>query len=173
MHSAYDEAAVASPPWRSLIRRKHTHQLPVDVNPVDVNQHHPEPIHPFGPVPLIPSLNCRDASKSWKRDAALLASWSTGTTGYPFVDANMRELLLTGFMSNRGRQNVASFLVGADCSRALLCRGFITCCLDAASDGLVLHHLLARDPSWWMHLPVDDHRSPAITPTGIGNHVCR
>ncbi|MEQ2172937.1 hypothetical protein GOODEAATRI_026486, partial [Goodea atripinnis] len=31
-------------------------------------------------------------------------------TGVPFVDANMRELALTGFMSNRGRQNVASFL---------------------------------------------------------------
>lgn len=28
----------------------------------------------------------------------------------PFVDANMRELAMTGFMSNRGRQNVASFL---------------------------------------------------------------
>ena len=32
-----------------------------------------------------------------------------GETGHPFVDANMRELKLTGFMSNRGRQNVASF----------------------------------------------------------------
>jgi deoxyribodipyrimidine photo-lyase len=31
-------------------------------------------------------------------------------TGYPLVDANMRELARTGFMSNRGRQNVASFL---------------------------------------------------------------
>ena len=31
-------------------------------------------------------------------------------TGVPFVDANMRELRLTGWMSNRGRQNVASFL---------------------------------------------------------------
>jgi deoxyribodipyrimidine photo-lyase len=29
----------------------------------------------------------------------------------PFIDANMREIALTGFMSNRGRQNVASFLV--------------------------------------------------------------
>lgn len=28
----------------------------------------------------------------------------------PFVDANMREVAMTGFMSNRGRQNVASFL---------------------------------------------------------------
>ena len=32
-------------------------------------------------------------------------------TGVPFVDANMRELKHTGWMSNRGRQNVASFLV--------------------------------------------------------------
>jgi hypothetical protein len=33
-----------------------------------------------------------------------------GRTGVPYVDANMRELSATGFMSNRGRQNVASFL---------------------------------------------------------------
>ena len=32
-------------------------------------------------------------------------------TGYPFIDANMREMLCTGYMSNRGRQVVASFLV--------------------------------------------------------------
>ena len=33
-----------------------------------------------------------------------------GMTGIPFVDANMREMLATGWMSNRGRQNIASFL---------------------------------------------------------------
>ena len=37
-------------------------------------------------------------------------AWSAGETGIPFVDANMRELNATGYMSNRGRQNVASFL---------------------------------------------------------------
>ena len=37
--------------------------------------------------------------------------WARGETGVPFVDANMREMNATGFMSNRGRQNVASFLV--------------------------------------------------------------
>jgi len=37
--------------------------------------------------------------------------WAEGRTGDDFVDANMRELLHTGFMSNRGRQNVASYLV--------------------------------------------------------------
>jgi deoxyribodipyrimidine photo-lyase len=48
---------------------------------------------------------------SWRRDRAEFQRWSEGMTGVPFVDANMRELNQTGFMSNRGRQNVASFLV--------------------------------------------------------------
>jgi deoxyribodipyrimidine photo-lyase len=52
----------------------------------------------------------KNADRTWKQDKDLLAAWATGTTGWPFVDANMRELLRTGFMSNRGRQNVASFL---------------------------------------------------------------
>ncbi|MEL6440419.1 MAG: DASH family cryptochrome [Cyanobacteria bacterium J06621_8] len=46
----------------------------------------------------------------WKQDWQRFELWQTGNTGYPLVDANMRELLATGFMSNRGRQNVASFL---------------------------------------------------------------
>lgn len=41
----------------------------------------------------------------------LFEVWTEGRTGVPFIDANMRELKATGFMSNRGRQNVASFLV--------------------------------------------------------------
>lgn len=44
-------------------------------------------------------------------DETLLHQWIEGQTREPFVDANMRELALTGFMSNRGRQNVASYLV--------------------------------------------------------------
>ena len=40
----------------------------------------------------------------------IFEKWITGTTGYPLIDANMRELKLTGWMSNRGRQNVASWL---------------------------------------------------------------
>ncbi len=47
---------------------------------------------------------------SWSQDRDAFEAWRTGQTGYPFVDANMRELAATGFMSNRGRQNVASFL---------------------------------------------------------------
>ncbi|MBC7746023.1 MAG: DASH family cryptochrome [Flavobacterium sp.] len=41
----------------------------------------------------------------------LFEKWKTGQTGVPFIDANMREVNASGYMSNRGRQNVASFLV--------------------------------------------------------------
>ncbi len=41
----------------------------------------------------------------------LFELWKQGRTGIPFIDANMKELNHTGFMSNRGRQNTASFLV--------------------------------------------------------------
>ncbi|HIK31427.1 MAG TPA: DASH family cryptochrome [Oscillatoriales cyanobacterium M59_W2019_021] len=46
----------------------------------------------------------------WKEDWEQFQLWQTGQTGIPLIDANMRELAATGFMSNRGRQNVASFL---------------------------------------------------------------
>ncbi|MDA8692879.1 DASH family cryptochrome [Saprospiraceae bacterium] len=48
--------------------------------------------------------------QSFENDV-LFKKWCQGMTGIPFVDANMRELNATGYMSNRGRQNVASFLV--------------------------------------------------------------
>ncbi|WP_306640076.1 DASH family cryptochrome [Sanyastnella coralliicola] len=47
----------------------------------------------------------------WRKDKRLLAQWAEGRTQDEFVNANMRELAKTGFMSNRGRQNVASYLV--------------------------------------------------------------
>jgi deoxyribodipyrimidine photo-lyase len=47
---------------------------------------------------------------TWKEDWQRFDLWREGNTGFPLVDANMRELAATGFMSNRGRQNVASFL---------------------------------------------------------------
>jgi deoxyribodipyrimidine photo-lyase len=47
----------------------------------------------------------------WRRNDAILAAWTTGRTGYPLVDAGMRELWATGTMHNRVRMVVASFLV--------------------------------------------------------------
>ncbi len=47
----------------------------------------------------------------WRHDAPLLHAWQQGRTGYPIVDAGMRELWTTGWMHNRVRMIVASFLV--------------------------------------------------------------
>ncbi len=47
----------------------------------------------------------------WRTDAAAVAAWQRGVTGYPIVDAGMRELWHTGWMHNRVRMIAASFLV--------------------------------------------------------------
>lgn len=47
----------------------------------------------------------------WMHDNLLLNAWQTGNTGYPIIDAGMRELWQTGYMHNRVRMIVASFLV--------------------------------------------------------------
>jgi deoxyribodipyrimidine photo-lyase len=47
----------------------------------------------------------------WRDDAAAATAWRRGETGYPIVDAGMRQLWATGWMHNRVRMVVASFLV--------------------------------------------------------------
>lgn len=47
----------------------------------------------------------------WKMNAAFLQAWQKGQTGYPIVDAGMRQLWRTGWMHNRVRLIVGSFLV--------------------------------------------------------------
>jgi deoxyribodipyrimidine photo-lyase len=47
----------------------------------------------------------------WRNDREEFAAWCAGKTGYPVVDAAMRQLLATGWMHNRARMITASFLV--------------------------------------------------------------
>ena len=47
----------------------------------------------------------------WRNDRAEFEAWCAGRTGYPVVDAAMRQLTETGWMHNRARMIVASFLV--------------------------------------------------------------
>ena len=47
----------------------------------------------------------------WRNDPAEFAAWGEGRTGYPVVDAAMRQLVQTGWMHNRARMIAASFLV--------------------------------------------------------------
>lgn len=56
-------------------------------------------------------LNSSFKNFPWGRDPQSLRAWQKGETGYPLVDAGMRELWHTGFMHNRVRMVVASFLI--------------------------------------------------------------
>ena len=50
-----------------------------------------------------------DKNYDWKNNSSAINNWINGTTHEPFVNANMIELQQTGWMSNRGRQNVGSY----------------------------------------------------------------
>ncbi len=84
----------AEPFLRQLVWREFAHQL-LFYFPRTVR----EPLRPeFGRFP-------------WEMDARLFRAWTRGRTGYPLVDAGMRQLWHTGWMHNRVRLVVASFLV--------------------------------------------------------------
>lgn len=57
----------------------------------------------------------RGQPSQWAADEPAFLRWCRGQTGLPFVDACMREIASTGYMSNRGRQNVASMLTKVRC----------------------------------------------------------
>jgi deoxyribodipyrimidine photo-lyase len=63
--------------------------------------------------PDLPKANFRPEFDGfgWVKDHASFEAWTRGQTGYPIVDAGMRELWVTGFMHNRVRMIVASFLI--------------------------------------------------------------
>ena len=64
----------------------------------------------FPQTPVVP-LREDFAAFPWVKNAAQLRAWQKGQTGYPIVDAGMRQLWQTGWMHNRVRMIVASFLV--------------------------------------------------------------
>ncbi len=67
-------------------------------------------LHHFPHTPQAP-LQQKFADFPWRDDPERLTAWQRGRTGYPIVDAGMRELWTTGWMHNRVRMIVASFLV--------------------------------------------------------------
>jgi deoxyribodipyrimidine photo-lyase len=66
-------------------------------------------LHHFPTTDLQP-LDSRFEIFPWRQDAIALNAWQSGRTGYPIVDAGMRELWALGWMHNRVRMIVASFL---------------------------------------------------------------
>lgn len=67
-------------------------------------------LHHFPDMPEHP-LRSEFAHFPWRADPGDLQAWQKGQTGYPMVDAGMRQLAATGWMHNRARLIVASFLV--------------------------------------------------------------
>ncbi len=67
-------------------------------------------LHHFPDTLTLP-LREQFAAFPWRYEEKALAAWQRGETGYPIVDAGMRELLGSGWMHNRVRMIVASFLV--------------------------------------------------------------
>jgi deoxyribodipyrimidine photo-lyase len=63
--------------------------------------------------PSLPEKNFRANFDGfpWQQDLQVLKKWQQGKTGYPIVDAGMRELWQTGYMQNRVRMITASFLI--------------------------------------------------------------
>jgi deoxyribodipyrimidine photo-lyase len=67
-------------------------------------------VHILEHFPQVRKENFRLPHIAWRNDLQDFAAWSTGHTGYPLVDAAMRQLEQTGWMHNRARMVVASFL---------------------------------------------------------------
>ena len=61
--------------------------------------------------PSLPRRDYRPRGDRWSRSRRALEAWREGRTGYPLVDAGMRQLAAEGFVHNRARMTVASFLV--------------------------------------------------------------
>jgi deoxyribodipyrimidine photo-lyase len=94
-HAARGAAGLQAEPWlRQLAWRDFGHHL---------LQAYPQTVeHPMRP---------EFAAFPWRQDDTALRQWQRGETGYPLVDAGMRQLWRTGWMHNRVRMVVASFLV--------------------------------------------------------------
>jgi deoxyribodipyrimidine photo-lyase len=60
--------------------------------------------------PDLPYRDYRSGLRRWKHDDDALDAWRSGQTGFPIVDAGMRQLATEGFMHNRARLIVGSFL---------------------------------------------------------------
>lgn len=65
----------------------------------------------YNPELATKNLNSKFDPFSWRNDDHSFQAWTKGQTGYPLIDAGMRELWQTGYMHNRVRMVVASFLV--------------------------------------------------------------
>jgi len=67
-------------------------------------------IHILYHFPNVRKQNFRNINIKWEYNSQIFECWANGETGYPIIDASMRQLIETGWMHNRARMIVASFL---------------------------------------------------------------
>ena len=83
------------------------------------------------PFTVYKPLNKNFEHFPWNKEEELLRVWQKGETGYPFIDAGMRELWQTGFMHNRARMAVAfscKAFVNSVARRCKMVYGYTTRC---------------------------------------------
>jgi deoxyribodipyrimidine photolyase len=66
--------------------------------------------HVLNAYPALPKRDYRSRGDRWSRSEKAFEAWKEGRTGYPLVDAGMRQLAAEGYMHNRARLAVGSFL---------------------------------------------------------------
>jgi deoxyribodipyrimidine photo-lyase len=104
-------------------------------------------------------LHHRNRNREWIEDEDALTAWAEGRTGYPIVDAAMRQLRAEGWIHNRGRLLVASFLtktLGIDWRRGA------NVFLDLLVDGDVANN--AGNWQWVAGTGVDSRRNRVFNP---------
>jgi len=110
-HLAFGEIGIRRV-WHAAAKAKHAPAESIDKYHAELlwREFATHVLYHFPHTDLKP-LRADYAKFPWRKDAAALRAWQRGQTGYPLVDAGMRQLWHTGWMHNRVRMVVASFLV--------------------------------------------------------------
>lgn len=97
--------------WHAILKRRSSCQEAADVflSEIGWREFAYHLLHHF-PETTVNPMRSEFSRFPWNTDPVALRRWQRGTTGYPIVDAAMRQLWTTGWMPNRARMIVASFL---------------------------------------------------------------
>lgn len=96
--------------WHAVLKQKHDAHVETFLSELGWREFSNYLLYHFPDLPK-KNFNAKFDAFPWTKDKAALKAWQKGLTGYPLVDAGMRELWQTGYMHNRIRMVTASFLV--------------------------------------------------------------
>lgn len=106
------------------------------------------------------AFDVRDKKVPWKKSPVLFRAWTTGRTGFPFVDAGMRELMKTNWMHNRARMVTGSFATKyclmdwRDCAKFFY-RSLVDADIFSNTAGWGFVSSTGVDPQPWFRYPMN------------------